>query len=263
MLAPSEITREIVGTALNFVVHSKARAVANEGFNYSILVVLLGLQYMQCNPIKIQNDDGNTEVSFQIGACEKDSILDFENRLLSKGVMAAAIVALLYGVFLSIVTALHAFMFMSKEENVTKPSKVEQIYEFTSKFYLFGLDSLLEIPISFIFAPVMTVLLWAIFCGFGIGFYFVFLDYHSELEDAASENAVTVFALSSFLVVISLLKLTGEILQYYVIYKVAKSDESTSQTNIERIRKCFPCCKRKDSEQRHELVQSPDENSKA
>ena len=43
-------------------------------------------------------------------------------------------------------------MFMSKEENVTKPSKVEQVYEFTSKFYLFGLDSLLEIPISFIFA---------------------------------------------------------------------------------------------------------------
>jgi hypothetical protein len=107
MLAPSEITREIVGTALNFVVHSKARAVANEGFNYSILVVFLGLQYMQCNPIKIQNDDGNiyTEVSFEIGACEKDSLLDFENRLLSKGVMAAAIVALLYEVFISIVTA--------------------------------------------------------------------------------------------------------------------------------------------------------------
>ena len=218
-----ELIREVVGAALNLVVHSKARAVANEGINYSILVVLLGLQYALCN---------STD-------CEEESFPDLFKKRMSNGFMAPAIVAFSYGLIISFVTALHAYFFISNEGDAAKPSKVEKIYEFTSKFHFFGLDSLLEIPLSFIFAPIMTLFIWAIFGGLVMGFLFA-LSYVSgqleELSDVEYERSFSIYLVSSFLVVIALLKLTGEIMQYYVIYKVAKSNEITNEENIELVR---------------------------
>merc|ERR1712244_29817 len=78
------------------------------------------------------------------------------------------------------------------------------------------LDSFLEILVTFVFAPILTIVLWAIAAGIAIGLFFVHKDY-SQREGVSG----TTFATNSIMVGLSLIKMTGDISQYIVLYRAS------------------------------------------
>ena len=97
---------------------------------------------------------------------------------------------------------------------------LESIYQWTGK--LIFIDSIIEILITFFWAPFMTVFLWGTFSLLVIGIGFTAINFAEQVEDPGASNT---FNMSSLLVVLSLLKFTGEISQYWVMYKAAMAKE--------------------------------------
>lgn len=70
----------------------------------------------------------------------------------------------------------------------------------------------------------MALLVWTIFTCCVIGLFFLSSYYNTSVPDDA--NAQSVFSTSVFLVILSLFKLTGEVSQYWVLFKASTSKES-------------------------------------
>lgn len=211
----------IVSSILSSI-NSKAKEIVTKGFDYTLLVGLLLLQYMRCEPASAAEvvasvNDGTFDTTSTASIYSCDMVQN--EMIISTEIIAAAIFALAYGILAALFLLLHA---QFKFKNLDKvETKIESIYEWTDKIFI--IDSILEIPISFLFAPLVTIFLWGVYVAFLAGLYFVAQSYAFKVQDSQAE---TVFNTNCCLVGYSLYKLTGEMSQYWVLYKAASSKEA-------------------------------------
>lgn len=207
----------MVDNILDNLISAKAKGVMTKGVDYTLLIMLLVLQYMRCEPsdwndvlTNINNGTIDASKTDTFYSCDQNDSL-----ISSPGIIAAVIISLAYGLFASIFVWIHAARRFKHLEHV-ETKVVENIYNWTGKLIL--VDSIIEIPITFFWAPFMTVFLWGSFLLLVIGLGFTANNFAEKVEDPSASNT---FNMSFFLVVLSLLKLTGEISQYWVMYKAA------------------------------------------
>lgn len=222
-------------------VSEKAKPCINKAFDYTLLVCLLILQYMRCKPdIEEVN---NVPVPVYDCASKNNTILFSSDSSedgvprINKMVLAAVIAGFSYGIILSIIVGVHAF-FQSK--NVKIHPLTASLYKCTNKIVI--IDSALEIPIAFFWAPIMTLILWGFFAAASYGVYI--LTVHFEEQAGNDESAAHVFRSSAVLTLLSLLKLTGETLQYWVFYKAATIEDAENrfekfQSTTEKVMSTF------------------------
>ena len=219
-------------------VSEKAKPCINKAFDYTLLVCLLILQYMRCKPdfdevkkIPVYECAWNNTILYSSDSPEDDGVR------INKLVLAAVITGFSYGIILSIIVGVHAF-FQSK--NVKIHPLTASLYKCTNKIVI--IDSALEIPIAFFWAPIMTSILWGFFAAASYGVYI--LTEHFAEQAGKDESAADVFRSSAALTLLSLFKLTGEALQYWVFYKAATIEDAESrfekfQSTTEKVMSTF------------------------
>jgi len=262
------IVESVTNSIVNSIVNSRAKAVVTKGIDYTLLVVLLVFQYIRCEPptfeeIKsiVENSNGThtdaTSVADLYSCSNTEGIISGlkTKSIMSTGIIVAAILAITYGVVSSIFVWIHAIFKFNKK--VGDGSIVETMYEWTDTMII--IDSILEIPISLVFAPIMTLFLWTIYVGFLIGLYFTAQDYTSK--DGIDSNAANVFYTSSFMLALSLLKLTGEISQYWVIYKASSAPPQNAKEKMQKLKSKRELKKNKKSKKSKRRVGVEDSNS--
>ena len=197
-----------------------------KAIDYTLLVILLLLQFMQCSPAnKLQDymeDNKSNETTFSdLYSCsmgDSSSLLYssdmYINVLVIMTISIGIIIGVLYGAFVWI----HA----GGVQELPIHPWTEKLYKCTDKILL--IDTAIEIPISFYMAPIMTIFLWSMFTACFFGLIFLSTMYGDIMKD--DENAKTVFGTNSMLVGLSLFKLTGEVSQYWVLYKASISKEN-------------------------------------
>jgi hypothetical protein len=171
------IVESVTNSIVNSIVNSRAKAVVTKGIDYTLLVVLLVFQYVRCEPptfeeIKslVENGTYTDSSSFaDLYSCNRQEFdtegIISRKSIMSTGIIVAAVLAITYGVVSSIFVWIHAIFKFNKK--VGGGSIVETMYEWTDTMII--IDSILEIPISLVFAPIMTLFLWTIYVGFLIG----------------------------------------------------------------------------------------------
>jgi len=202
-------------------VSEKAKPCITKAFDYTLLMGLLMLQYMRCKP------EFNKEMNIPVYECASNNTLLFstdssdslEENVRNNMVLAAIITGISYGILLSIIVGVHAY-FQSKDVKIH--SMTASLYKCTDKILI--IDSALEIPISFFWAPIMTVILWGFFAAASFGLYRLII--HFELQADGDDSATDVFTTSAALTLLSLFTLTGETLQYWVFYKAATREDA-------------------------------------
>lgn len=157
--------------------------------------------FYSCNSPFSTGDQDIEIVSFSIGSFSFR--LDFS---------VASLFILLYGIIMTIMVCIHAHFKFKKLGGVYP--KIEKVYEWTDRVVI--IDSILEIPITFVFAPIWTLVLWTIATGLAIGL-FITCQKYAERDDAT----VTTFITNCIMIGLSLLKFTGDISQYIVLYKAS------------------------------------------
>jgi len=234
----------VEGDDTHHFANSRAKDVVTKGIDYTLLIFLLILQYMKCKPpasaeeFAVAASAGSLKDSI-FGKCDVTGLEKDESTIMTIGITVAAVLTIAYGILSSIFVWVHASYNFNKKPGDDVRSNAEMIYECTDKIFI--IDPILEIPISFVFAPIMTVFLWAVYAGFLIGLYFTTEIYAEKLENGVSSNESHVFNASSFMVALSLLKLTGEISQYWVIYTASFSykDAKEKMKQLKANRKLF------------------------
>lgn len=209
-------------------VSDRAKPCISKAIDYTLLVILLLLQFMQCSPATLDNlqehvkDNklNETSVSDFYSCNMSDSSLilysseTYINVLVIMAISVGIIIGVLYGAFVWI----HA----RRIEELPIHPWTEKLYKCTDKILI--IDSAIEIPISFYMAPGMTVFLWSLFACCFVGSIFMLTIYSKSVEH--DEQAITVFGTNLALVGLSLFKLTGEVSQYWVLYKSSVSQEN-------------------------------------
>lgn len=229
--------------------YDKAKDIAELAFSFGLSVVLLFFQTQQCHfPVKlpsledllgiddldslndtinagnqtlnetismfIGNITGNETVIASIEGLTCD-VKNFENATIS---LCIAIAIAIYGVCIASIVLVHAARLKD-----TGKSRVEDIYMWTDQIPI--LDSIIEIPIAFYFAPFNTLFLWGLFMACISGLVIIVLEggKGADGDDPAS------LVLTSILIGYHIYKMTGNISQYYVIYKTSTTEDSINE----------------------------------
>jgi hypothetical protein len=243
-LVREDLEGGIVGGAqerfLNLVTE-KAKPIVGRSIDYTMLVGLLLLQFLSCRSATAQDlqniifnnaTEGNIteDTAKQLYTCDVDekTFVFSSHRNLNICLLVALGVGLTFGITSAIFVWVHANRTQAK--NAKLHAFTEELYKCTDKFIL--LDSILEIPISFFWAPIMTSILWVTYFFTALGLFFL-----ARLQNSRSgfdENAKAVFNTSAILVALSLYKLIGEISQYWVLYTAATSE--TADQKFEKLK---------------------------
>jgi len=204
------------------MVNARAKDVVSRGIDYSLLIALLIVQFMRCG------FKADVSLGTASGLVGQDASIDDAKDLYSCSfalerekllyTYIPSWLCLLYGICGPIFVWIHAARKFTRLEHV-KTTTIEKIYECTDKIII--LDTFLEIPISFFFAPIWTVVAWTLFAAICFTL-FILAKRYNDLEDTDSTSATT-FYVSCLLVILSLIKYTGEISQYWVVYKAVLS----------------------------------------
>jgi len=214
------------------MVNARAKDVVSRGIDYSLLIALLIVQFMRCgfkagalqgpdDTIESVSTSVSTSVSNSIDIDDVKDLYSCNFTLEREKLLYTYIpswLCLLYGICGPIFVWIHAARKFTRLEHV-KTTTIEKIYECTDKIII--LDTFLEIPISFFFAPIWTVVAWTLFAAICFTL-FILAKRYNDLEDTDSTSATT-FYVSCLLVILSLIKYTGEISQYWVVYKAVLS----------------------------------------
>jgi hypothetical protein len=200
------------------LVNSRAKAVVSRGIDFTLLIGLLVMQYLRCEAPSIDIEDPDPKDA--LFSCDPDNLPIMSWEIAASWEIVTGVLAISYGLVSSATVWAHASCRFRKLGGNVQPTNIENIYGCTDRIII--IDSIVEIPISFLHAPIMTVFLYSLFLAFCAGLYVTALDFKSKVQDS---NAASVFITSSFLVVLSLLKLTGEISQYWVIYKEIRNEK--------------------------------------
>lgn len=210
-------------------VSDRAKPCLSKAIDYTLLVLLLLLQFMRCSPAKLEDLQAyaidnklNETAASTFYSCDitgnKSTLLysseTYVNALVIMSIFTGIIIGILYGAFV--------WFHARGIDDLHIHPWTEKLYKCTDKILV--IDSAIEIPISFYIAPVMTIFLWSMFTACCSGLIFLSIMYGNIMED--DENAKTVFGTSSILVGLSLFKLTGEVSQYWVLYKASASKEN-------------------------------------
>ena len=205
-----------------------------KAIDYTMLEALLLIQYSRCQPPNLEeivkdaamNPEQPIDQSsfYSCGSSESadQQLLFSENAIINAFVIAAISVGIFYGIFCGIIVWFHS---RRKAKDVEIHPLTEKLYKCTEKILI--IDSLLEIPISFFWAPYMTIFLWSSYLIAILGLFLLSTSYNKIAE--GDENAQAVFLSSATLTGLSLLKLTGEIAQYWVLYTASISSDSRSK----------------------------------
>jgi hypothetical protein len=222
---PETLAAKLLGN-----VSDRAKPCLSQAIDYTLLVLLLLLQFMRCSPAKLEdlqdyvtdNKLNETTVSafYSCDIGDKSTLLlhsseTYLNVLVIMAISAGIIIGILYGAFVWF----HAWC---GKEDTPIHSWTKKLYKCTDKMLL--IDTVIEIPISFYMAPIMSIFVWSMFAACSFGLIFLSKMYGDIMKD--DENAKTVFVTNSMLVGLSLLKLTGEVSQYWVLYKASVSEDN-------------------------------------
>ena len=230
----TEDTKETLTERFLGNVSDRAKPCVAKAIDYTLLVILLLLQFMQCSPAnKLQDymeDNKSNETTFSdLYSCsmgDSSSLLYssemYINVLVIMTISIGIIIGVLYGAFVWI----HA----GGVQELPIHPWTEKLYKCTDKILV--IDSAIEIPISFYMAPIMTVFLWSLFASCFIGSSFIMTIYSKSVEN--DEKAIAVFGTSIVLVGLSLFKLTGEVSQYWVLYKASVSQKNRDKFDEDR-----------------------------
>lgn len=217
-----DIGDAIIERVLGFV-SQKAKPCVGRSIDYTLLVGLLLLQFLRCSPT-INLDE--KEINY---VCDIDNILVYfsDDDFINTSILVGIGIALAFGVISAIFVWFHA-------HHCANDLK---IHPFTEKMYkctdrLIFIDSILEIGISFLWAPFVTIVLWSIWVGAAIGLYFLVAEYDKRVN--GDVNAVNVFRASAIYVSLCLYKLIGEVSQYWVLYRASTSKDDDPK--FERLR---------------------------
>jgi hypothetical protein len=217
---PDKVVREKI---LGFV-SEKAKPCVNKAMDYTLLVVLLLLQFTRCKPPILEdvvnsiNDKTFNETTIYNCDIDGNTLLFSSDSSVNIIVLTAIIIGISYGILISAGIWFHA---SRRSKDLKIHPLAEGLYKFTDKILI--IDSALEIPISFFWAPFMTVFLWLFYLVFVIGLFLLSRLYNERVSD--DENAKSIFSTSSTLVALSLFKLTGDVSQYWVLYVASTSQE--------------------------------------
>ncbi len=211
--------------------HKHAKNVAARGFDYTLLMVLLVLQYARCIPpsldefveeISNQTLVGSLKRAVDIYTCHEVFSTD-ETRehvleiLRNPGILTGGIFFFLYGALCPIFVWLHSYL-KFKKLGEARRTNVEKTFQWTD--WIFIIDSFIEIPVCFFNAPKTTMTFWTLYGGFVVGLYFAAVDFASKFDQSAS----AVFYVNCGIAAISMLQFTGQLCQYSAIYYAAKRD---------------------------------------
>lgn len=227
-------------------VSDRAKPCLNKAIDYTLLVWLLLLQFMRCHPISITDvvsfgdiqeatqDIVSAKFNFtDIGArsiyqCDYDtneSLLFSSDESTNRLVMAIIAIGFSYGILISVAVWIHS---SRHSNNVRVHPLTAELYSFTDRILV--IDSALEIPISFYWAPMMTILLWALFAFAFLGVYALTVVFNERVVD--DTNAMEMFSSSACLVLLALFKLTGEISQYWVLFKASTREDAMEKFEL-------------------------------
>lgn len=227
--ATKDNAKDKLNDGLANLVDSRAKGVITQGIDYTLLIVLLLLQYMRCaapsisdlNLQDIQNTTSASELAYTLYSCD----LEENKHLLTWEIATAGGLCLSYGVLLSLFAFIHGKTKFKKLQEVEP--RVGKLYDLTSKFIL--VDNVLEIPISFYWAKYFTVLVWGSFVGICTGLIVTADTFGKKVDDP---NMAGVFNTSCFMVMLSLLKLTGEMSKYWVLYNASTLENAKSMLDV-------------------------------
>lgn len=208
-------------------VSDRAKPCVDKAIDYTLLVVTLALQYFRCKDLGLNVDAKSDESSgVNLNVNSTDPECDFgpdwinfsEDKYIKVLIWVLIGIGISYGILVSAIIWIHSACVPATKIH----KKTEDLYKCTDRIFL--IDSILEIPKSFIEAPIITVSLWSAYAAALGGLYFLTMKFgelvmNPEMPDM---NAKNVFASSAVLVAISLYKFTGEVSQYWVIYTVSK-----------------------------------------
>jgi hypothetical protein len=203
-----------------------------KAIDYTMLEILLLVQYTRCKRPSVtqlikeqakyaKNNPGDPFVPPALFSCDTEGspsvfFQSSENAAINALIMTTISISIFYGVFCGIVVWYHS---SRKAKDVEIHPVTEKLYKCTDRIIVF--DTLVEIPISFFWAPLMTVFLWFSFSTSIVGLFFLSKNYNKIMVE--DDNAQAVFFSSAVVTGISLFKLTGEISQYWVKYAASIS----------------------------------------
>lgn len=224
------------------LVSDLAKPCVTKAFDYTLLVVLLVLQFLRCSPpstedilTQLSDTDGNlnnvTESSdaiMQLYSCNlsgfQTSVIFSSNSWINGLVLTTIVIAFLYAILVSSVVWIHS---SRKAKHLEVTPTVKRIFAFTDKLLI--IDTLIEIPIAIFLAPIATMFLWAFFCISVVGLILFALLFANTVK--GDSNAQSVFNTSAFLVVFSLYNFTGEVSKYLVTYTICLKKEEGQVKN--------------------------------
>ena len=223
--APENITAKIAS-----LVSDSAKPCVAKALDYTLLVLLLVLQFMRCSPPstddlieQLKLEDGNLNVTYiksdlgSIYSCDisstQSSVFFASNSWINGLVFSAIIIAFIYGLVGGVGVWIHSM----HRADIEVPPMVQKLYSITDRIMI--IDTLIEIPIAFYWTPIATLLMWIFFCISCVGLTLLSVLYARTVPN--DPNAQSVFNTSAFLVAFSLFKLTGEVSQYWVQYTAA------------------------------------------
>ena len=225
--AGEDLEGAIIEKFLGFV-SDNAKPCITKAIDYTLLVAVLILQFLNCKPLNAQElvekyNSGdlklNTTSVYSCNASDEPIIFSSSSKTLNILIMIAVAIGLSYGIIMAIAIWIHS-KYQAKDIKVH--SLTEKLYKFTDRIII--IDSLLEIPISFFWAPLVTLMLWGFFAVAVTGFFLIARLYNDQVKD--DENAKAVFTSSTFLVIFSLFKLTGDISQYWVKFVTSTVEDA-------------------------------------
>jgi len=192
--------------------HGKAKDVADSGFHFVLSQTLLFFQLRSCElsaeaMAKYLDDKSNFSIADVYDCNVKEELENLDWDFL----IAAGIAV--YGILAAIIVNIHAWRL---KDYGTSP--IQGMYDCTDNIPI--LDGLIEIPISLIMAPIVTIILWSLFLGCCVGLVYLSVSYHAgHVENGGN---MSTFMLTAFLVAFDIYKMTGDMSQYYVVNKSAR-----------------------------------------
>lgn len=226
-----------VADKITSLVSDRAKPCVSKAIDYTLLVFLLLLQFMRCNPItpeevyqQVQENTLNTTNVSSLYSCEFSGHSSLLYSSEDSYVNFLALATIIIGLCIGIVYAAFVWIHSSRQaDDIPIHPWTQKLYQCTGKILV--IDSALEIPISFYFAPVMTFILWTFFSLAIAGLIFLSVMYGNIVQ--GDENAKSVFSTNAALVALNLYQLTGEVSQYFVLYKASTSKETREKFDDE------------------------------
>jgi hypothetical protein len=229
------------------IAREKAKEVIDASFHLFIAQAILFFQLRNCQISETVIVDiykyGNATIS-DIYDCD----VAFELSNIDRDFMIALGIAT-YSLILGMIVVFHAMLMRDKGE-----PNIQNIFNLTDRIPI--IDCLIEIPLCLCEAPFVTLFLWAMDIACCVGLISLVIEYGKAKHEDGNTSA---FILTAFLVSYDLYRLTGDVVQYYVINKAAIYEALKKKK--EKIERLLGDKSKTSYNKVDEVVQGPEEGS--